>query len=391
MGSGPSSYPIREIPFGSMGGLYDQDDVQAALEVLQAAADAGGSFFPLPEEADFQNAFARHEGADHAVAVNSCGTALDLCMMALGVGPGDEVITTPLTFVCTATCALARGAEVVLADVDPETLCLDPDQVRRRMTDRTRAVIPVHFAGLAADCGAFGRLARDTGVAVVYDAAHAVSTKWQGRPIGGFGQASCYSFQSNKNMTTLGEGGAVTTDDGEFAESVRRMKTFGYVYGKETRVVTVGFNYRMTKVQAAVGISQLRKIDRVVARRLEAFREMHRQLEGVEEIIRPAGIEPGHGCHLYVCRLDTERVPFGRDAFLKTLKQRYRVSCGIHYPPVWNWDVLARRGYGEAAAGCPVAALAGNQVFSLPLFPRTTNEDCAYLAWALKQSLLETA
>ncbi len=112
-------------------------------------------------------------------------------------------------------------------------------------------------------------------------------------------------------------------------------------------------------------------------------------MEGVEEIIRPAGIEPGHGCHLYVCRLDTGRVPFGRDAFLRTLKQKYRVSRGIHYPPVWNWDVLARRGYGEAAAGCPVAALAGKQAFSLPLFPQTTIEDFSYLAWALKQSLLE--
>ena len=183
----------------------------------------------------------------------------------------------------------------------------------------------------------------------------------------------------------------MTTADEEFAESVRRMKTFGYVYGKETRVVTVGFNCRMTRVQAAVGVSQLRKIDEVVARRLQVFRKMHRRSEGVEEIIRPAGIEAGHGCTSTGSACDTGRVPFGRDACLRTLKRKYRVSYGIHYPPVWNWGVLARRGYGEAAAGGPVAALAGNQVFSLPLFPQTTNEDCAYLAWILKHSLLEAA
>src|SRR5688572_19157304 len=130
----------------------------------------------------------------HAVAVNSCGTALDLCMMALGVGPGDEVITTPLTFVCTATCASARGATVVFADVDPRTLCLDPAKVRAKITPRTKAIIPVHFAGHAADVDGFDAITRDTGVPVVYDAAHAVGTKFKGRPIGGAGKASCYSF-----------------------------------------------------------------------------------------------------------------------------------------------------------------------------------------------------
>lgn len=378
---------VREIPFSALGGVFEEDDVQAALGVLRRAAAPGGSFFPLPEEGDFQRAFAAHEGAAQTVAVNSCGTALDLCLMALGVGPGDEVITTPLTFVCTATCAVARGAKVVFADVDSRTLCLDPRDVRRRITSRTKAILPVHFAGLAADCDSFDAIAAETGIPIVYDAAHAVGTRYRGAPVGGRGLASCYSFQSNKNMTTLGEGGAVTTNDEAFAEIVRQKKTFGYVYGPTLKVATVGFNYRMTKPQCAVGITQLAKIDRVIARRLEVFQTVHQLLADVPGIVRPAGIEAGHGCHLYVARLDTDRVGVDRPTFLKTLKDRFGVSCGIHYPAVWTWDAMRGLGYSAESAACPVAVKASEQVFSLPLFPHTTEEDCHYIVWALGEAL----
>ena len=201
---------VKAVPFQALGGLFENDDVAAATSVIESAA-TGGTFFPMPEESRFQEAFAAFEGASHAVAVNSCGTALDLCMMALGIGPGDEVIVPPLTFVCTATCASARGAKVVFADIDRRTLCLDPDAVRQKISPRTKAVLPVHFAGRACDLDSFDALSRETGVAVIYDAAHSAGARHEGRGIGGRGVASCYSFQSNKNMTTLGEGGAVTT------------------------------------------------------------------------------------------------------------------------------------------------------------------------------------
>jgi len=383
------AFEIREIPFGAMGGVYEKDDVEAAMKVIEGASQPGGNFFPLPEETQFQDAFAEHEGAARSVAVNSCGTALDLCMMALDIGPGDEVITTPLTFVCTATCAIARGAKVVFADIDPVTMCLDAQDVRRRITENTKAIIPVHFGGLAADVEGFDSIISDTGVPVIYDAAHAVSTTYNGKPIGGFGKASCYSFQSNKNMTTLGEGGAVTTNDEAFAEIVRQKKTFGYIYGPKLRVASVGFNYRMTKPQYAVGLTQLAKIDRIVAQRLAVFRAMDELLEDIEEIIRPAGIAEGHACHLYVARLDTDKVAFDRAAFLDVLKNKYKVACGNHYPAVWSWEAMADLGYSEDAAECPKAAMACRQVFSLPLFPNTTNEDCHYIAWAIRQSLAE--
>ena len=190
-------------------------------------------------------------------------------------------------------------------------------------------------------------------------------------------------------MTTLGEGGAITTNDEQFAECLRQRKTFGYVYGPQPRIVSIGFNYRMTKVQCAVGLTQLAKVDRVIARRLELFRLMHALLEGVQEIVRPAGIGPGHACHLYVLRLDTDKVRFDRAALLNALKSRYGVGCAIHYPAVWTWEALAERDYSEQRARCPIAAKTCREMFSLPLSAHTTSEDCDYIAWAMKQSLHE--
>jgi dTDP-4-amino-4,6-dideoxygalactose transaminase len=381
-----TSMTVRNIPFIALGGVWDQDDVNAATRIIAAAAQPGGNFFPMPEEGDFQKAFAAHEGSTHAVAVNSCGTALDLCMMALDIKPGDEVIVPGITFVCTAGTAIARGAKAVFADVDSATLCLSPKAVEAKVTPKTKAIIPVHFAGLAADVAGFDAITRKHGIPVIYDAAHAVSTKWQGKPIGSLGKASCYSFQSNKNMTTMGEGGAVTTNDAEFGEKVRGLKTFGYVYGGPLlRVTQIGFNYRMTKAQAATGMTQLAKIDRVIATRLKLFRQMDRALEGVTEIIRPAVIEEGHGCHLYVARLDTDRVKFNRGDFLKHLKDKWQVACGNHYPAVWSWEAFAKIDYDNRDT--PVTHKAVQQVMSLPIFPSTKEEDVEYVAYAMKETI----
>ena len=375
----------RNIPFLALGGVWEQNDVAAAMNIITAAAQPNGNFFPIPEETNFQKALAAHEECAHAVVVNSCGTALDLCMIALGIKTGDEVIVPGLTFVCTGGTAAARGAKVVFADVDAATLCLSPAAVEAKMTPRTKAIIPVHFSGLAADIEGFSALSLKTGVPIIYDAAHAVGTKHRGRGIGGAGLASCYSFQSNKNMTTLGEGGAVTSSEPEFSEKVRGLKTFGYVYGPQLRVTQIGFNYRMTKPQAATGISQLAKIDRVIAARLARFQQMQKELEGVGEIIRPAGIGPGHGCHLYVARLDTTKVRFTRTDFLKHMKDKWQVACGYHYPAVWNWEAFAQ--VDQDKRDTPVTHQVVEQVMSLPLFPTTTTEDVEYIAHAIKETL----
>jgi dTDP-4-amino-4,6-dideoxygalactose transaminase len=379
---------IREVPFLALGGVYEPDDQEAVARVSAAALEPRGSFFPQPEEDEFQNRLALHEGAHKAIATNSCGTALDCCMMALGLGPGDEVITTPLTFVCTAGSAVARGARAVFADIDPVTLNLDPARVRERLTERTRAIIPVHFAGLACDLEAFDQIARETGIPIIYDAAHAVGSLHQGQPIGGRGLAACYSFQGNKNMTCLGEGGAVTTNDEAFAEKVRQLKTFGYIYGGlAVRVASIGFNYRMNKAQYAVGLTQLAKVDRVIQARQVRMQRLNELLTNVDEIILPSGHGPGHGSHLHVVRLDTERVRCTTAEFVAHLKKRYQVSTARHYPAVWTWEAFQKLGYSDE--GCPIAARVCDQVFTTPVFPRTTGEELQYVAWAIKQTLAD--
>lgn len=381
----------HSVPFIALGGLFEQDDVDAATKVMQSATGPGGDFFPLPEENDFQNALADHEGSRKAVVVNSCGTALDLCMMALGVGPGDEVITTPLTFICTATCASALGARIVFADVDPETLNLDPAKVREKITDKTKAIIPVHFSGLAVDVDGFEAITAESGIPVVYDAAHAVGARAGNKGIGGSGKAACYSFQSNKNMTTLGEGGAVTTDDEEFAEVVRQKKTFGFVYGGPSlRVVTQGFNYRMTKPQLATGLTQLAKIDRVNALKRDNARILQSQLEGIPGIIHPAGVDDeGHAMHLYVIRVDSDVTGFTRDDLKKHLQEKHRVGSAIHYPAVWDWEAFENDGVDYDNSDCDIAGKACAQVLSLPVFPLSTEEDMVYVAESIRNSLEE--
>jgi dTDP-4-amino-4,6-dideoxygalactose transaminase len=374
---------IRKVPFQALGGLFEQDDVDAATKVLQAVAD-GGSFFPLPEEGDFQNALAKHEGSQSAVAVNSCGTALDLCIMALGIGKGDEVIVPGQTFICTATCASAQGAKVVFADVDPDTMCLDPVKVEAKITDKTKAIIPVHFAGLACDIDGFDALSKKYNIPIIYDAAHAVGTKYKGQPIGGAGLASCYSFQSNKNMTTIGEGGAITTNDTEFSEKVRQMKTFGYVYGGPSlRVVNVGFNYRMTKPQAAVGLTQLAKMDRVMKMRQDNFVKMNELIADVAEVKVPVNIDAGHACHIHVIQLDIDNLYCDRDQFKKALMDDFQIGTGNHYPAVWNWEVAEKFEYDNSH--CEITEKVCKSVLTLPIFPKTTYEDMEYIAWAIKE------
>jgi len=383
----PATPAARRIPFRPLGGLFEQDDVAAVTRILEDVASGEGSFFPLPEEKEFEQRLARLVGASHAVAVNSCGTALDLCMMALGIGPEDEVIVPPLTFVCTATCAAARGARVVFADIDPNTLCLDPEAVRLKISPRTKAIVPVHFAGLSCDIDGFARITKEFGIPVIYDAAHAVGAMRNGVPIGNAGLASCFSFQSNKNMTTLGEGGAVTTDDPSFAEIVRQKKTFGFVYGSPLRNVTVGFNYRLTKIQMACGLTQLDKIDRIVELRLQRFLRMQELLADVGELLLPPGISRGHACHLYILRLNTSIVPFSREDLRRHLKERFAVETVVHYPAVYSWEAFEKLDHDRS--GCPNAEAACSQVFSLPIFPSTSWEDLDYLRSALKQSISE--
>lgn len=379
---------IRKVPWTSLGGVYDQEDINAVMEILQAQVERSAGFFRLPEEPAFEQAFAEHEGCRYASAVNSCGTGLDLAMRVLGVGPGDEVITTPLTFVATVHCIVGTGARPVFADIDPFTYNLDPAQAEAKITPRTKAILPVHMNGMPADIDAFADISARTGVKIVYDAAHAVGTLYKGRKVGAAGEMSVYSFQSNKNMSTLGEGGMVTTDNPEYHARLQRIKSFGFQYGKVDDVLEWGSNYRMSKLQSAVGLTQLKKVDETNRIRNRYARYLSQQLADVPEIIAPFD-DGTHFCpyHLYMLRFNDEIMDATRDEFLEILKGKYLVGVTFHYPPIWNFSFYRNMGYGPEET--PIAAKVLRQLFNVPVFPRMSMEDIEYIAYALKESLAD--
>jgi perosamine synthetase len=379
---------IRSVPFKSLGGVYEQDDIDAALAILQAQVERDAGFFRLPEEPAFEKAFAEHEGAAHASAFNAAGTGLDVALRALGVGPGDEVITTPLTFIATAHCIVGNGARPVFADIDPLTYNLDPASAAEKITPRTKVILPVHMNGMPADIDAFADLSERTGVKIVYDAAHAVSTLYKGRKVGAAGEMSVYSFQSNKNMSTLGEGGAVTTDNPAYHARLQRIKSFGFQYGEVDDVVEWGSNYRMSKLQSAVGLTQLAKVDETCRIRRGYALTISHQLADTPEVIAPFD-DGTHYCpyHLYMLRFDDERMPATRQDFVKLLKGKYKVGVTFHYPPIWSFSFYRDMGYGPEET--PVAARVLRQLFNVPVFPRMAQADVDYVIWAIRQCVAE--
>ncbi len=376
----------RNLPWYAMGALLEQDDIEIVSKITAECAYSPRGFFRLPEEPDFQKAFAAHEGAPFASAVNSAGTGLDLAMWVLDIGPGDEVITTPLTFVCSATCAMMRGAKVVFADIDPVTYNLDPVSVEKRITKNTKAIIPVHFGGVTCDFDGFERLREKYGVKIVYDAAHAVGSKFRGKPIGAQGDMTVYSFQTNKNMTTLGEGGAVTTAYEEYYRALERKKSFGFQYGPKDDVLELGSNYRMTKVQSATGILQLQKVDRNNAKRASDAKLLCELLTDTKEIICPTIPEDCFSAsHLNTFRIDDEASGIDSTTFFRMLKEEYTVGISFHYKPVYDWQLFRDTGYD--AADTPIAARVCRQLFQIPVFYHMTDDDYRYIAWAIQQCI----
>jgi len=377
---------IREIPWIGLGAIYEQDDIDTVVNILKPCVTGSKGFFRLPEEPDFQKAFALHEDSAYASAVNSCGTGLDIALQILGIGPGDEVITTPHTFVCTGTCILLKGAKVVLADIDPDTYDLDPKKVEEKITERTKAVIPVHFGGMPCDIDGFEALSKKYGVKIVYDAAHAAGSSYKGRKLGGMGDMTVYSFQSNKNMSTLGEGGAITTNNAEYHTRAERIKSFGFKYGPVDDVVELGTNLRMTKLQSAVGLTQLGKLDRNNSIRKGYADRLSEKLMNVKGIKTPREASDSISAwHLYTLLYDDEMLGGSRDGFIKVLKDKYRIGVTVHYKPLYEWQVFRERGYD--GKDTPVAARVARQLFNIPLFAGMEQDDFDYIAWAVNDAV----
>ena len=379
------------------GSIYGLEEARVLIEVLGRDAPTNG-----PEVAAFQQEFASYIGVKHARAVTNCTAALEMALTALGVGPGDEVITTPLTWIATANAVATRGATVVLADVDPRTLNLDPAAAAAKITPRTKAIIPVHLYGQCADMDAFMDIAANRGVAVVEDAAHVPGGEYKGRKAGSLGHIACFSFHEQKNMSTLGEGGMVTTNDDALAERVTLYRShcsrvFGGSYKyppiDETKVPRgerfwwqefdePGYNVRMTEMQGAIGRVQLRKLDDLNARRIANAGYLSERLGSIKGLTVPyVSPDVKHVFHLYPVLVDADVFGMGKTELMKRLLDEHGVRAGTHYIPL-NWtSAYKKRGHREGE--CPVAEAAFNRLITLPVHPRLTSDDLDYMVRAI--------
>ena len=356
----------------------------------------------------FEAKFAEYIGCKHAVAVNSCTAALHLGLHAIGLRPGDAVITTPLTFAATAEVIYYFRAHPAFVDIDPDTLNIDPERIRqcleqRKPRRRYRAIIPVHIGGLACEMDVILGIARDHGLKVIEDAAHALPTAYKGKRVGTIGDITAFSFYANKNITT-GEGGMATTDNDEYAEAIRIMRLHGISKDAWKRytakgswyyeIHAPGFKYNMTDIAAAIGIHQLKKCDRLYERREQIARMYDQGLAGVGEISLPPwhpasakGGEDGcrHAWHLYVIRLNPKKLTISRGEFIELLK-RQGIGTSVHFIPL-HVQPFYRKTYGYRAEDFPHASAVYERVVSLPIYPKMTDEDVGEVIRAVKETV----
>ncbi len=342
--------------------LIAEEEKQAVLEVLDSGQLAQGS-----RVEHFERLFAAYHNAKHGVAVNSGTAALIVALQSHGVGPGDEVITSPFSFIATATSIIACGARPVFVDIDPFDFNLDPNLVEDAITDQTKAIMPVHLYGHPAPIGALREIAGDNEIALVEDAAQAHGAESQGRRVGTLG-TGCFSFYPTKNMTT-GEGGIITTNDDEVARMARIIRN----HGQERRYYHehFGLNWRMTDLCGAIGVVQMTHIEAWNEARI---RNATRLSELITEVETPRVREGDrHVFHQY-----TVRVPGDRDAFQAKL-QEAGIGSGVHYPiPIHQQPIMKQMGLGGVE--CPVAEAAAAAVLSLPVHPSVTDDDIVYIA-----------
>ena len=369
--------PVRAttLPYGRQ--CVDDDDVAAVTETLRSAWLTTG-----PKVEQFEQALAACTGTAFAVAVSNGTAALHAAMYSLGIGKGDEVIVPAITFAATANCVAFLGGRPVFADVNPDTLLLDPAGVESRVTPRTKAVIAVDYAGQSCDYNALGALAGSRGLALADDACHAIGGSYRGRPVGSLAAVNTFSFHPVKHVTT-GEGGAITTDDPDLAGRMRTFRNHGITTDHRQReskgswfyeMGDLGFNYRLTDIQCALGISQLPKLPAWVRRR-QAIALRYDAAFARMPAVRPLAVRPevSHAYHLYVIRLELDRVRVDRAAVFSALRAE-GIGVNVHYIPV-HLHPYYRRTFGTAPGDCPVAEAAYERILSLPIFPAMTDED----------------
>ena len=359
-------------------------EVQAVSDTVRSGWWAKG-----PRTIEFEKRFAEYVGAKYCVGVNSCTAALHLALMTQGIGPGDEVITTPLTFASSANTILHVGATPVFADIDPETGLIDPKEIEKKITDKTRAVVPVHYSGLAADIGEIGRLCERYGLFLSEDAAHAVETRYNGELIGHHPQgAVSYSFYATKNLA-CGEGGALVTDDEEVYKKASILSCHGMSAGSWNRygksgswrydIEEPGFKYNMFDIQAGLALAQLNRMDDMQRRRFEAVDVYEQAFRDVPQLrLQKTPDYCHHSRHLYILRIDESRLTITRDQFIEELKKR-NVGVSVHFIALHTMSAYVKR-FGYRPEDFPKAYAYSESEISLPLYATLGVENARYVA-----------
>ena len=366
-----------------LGSVYGEEEIQAALDAIKDSMNYEKGFgFTSQPIVDFENAFANYVGTKHAIAVNSCGPGIDIVMRYLKLEPGDEVIVPPCNFIAAPLSAYGNGGKVVWGDVIKETLELDPADVERKITPRTRAIFPVHMNGLSAPVNELLAVAarhpecRCGAPVVICDAARACGGGYDGGKIGKAGLATIFSLHTMKNITTLGEGGMITTDSDDLATYARAVRMYG------GGVEAWGTSNVMTKVQAAVGLVQLAKLDGFIADRRRLAKQRDELLAGIPEIKTP--FEPAdcvHSYYLYTCQVCDEWAGEKREKLIEMLDTEYGFRCGRANPPVyWGRKQLADV---TDCTKTPVSDLLGNTIFCPPIHPAMPEDDNRYICAAI--------
>lgn len=368
------------IPYGKQ--TIEQDDIEAVVDVLQSDFLTTG-----PKIAEFEQTVADYVGAKYAVAISNGTSALHAACFAAGIRPGDEVITTPLTFAASANCVLYCGGTPVFADVDPKTYNIDPEDIRRKITDRTKAIIAVHLAGQPCDMDAIHSIAREHGLIVIEDGAHALGSVYKGKKVGSLSDMTTFSFHPVKPITT-GEGGMIATDNEDFYKKMVLFRSHGIT--RDDSIMTrndgpwfyqqfdLGYNYRITDIQCALGCSQMKKLDRFLARRKEIVARYNEAFADCDNIITPYQLsDTESGWHLYIVQVKN----CDRRKVFENMREK-GIGVNVHYIPVYMHPYYQEHGYENVH--CANAEEIYSHIISLPLYPGLTSEQQDYVIDTLK-------
>jgi UDP-4-amino-4,6-dideoxy-N-acetyl-beta-L-altrosamine transaminase len=381
--------PIRDkiLPYGHQ--WIDQDDIKAVSEVLQSDWITQGSKIE-----EFEKNFATYVGARYAVAVNSGTAALHTACFAVKINKDDEVITTPITFVASANCIIYQGGIPVFADIKEDTLNIDSEEIKKKINQKTKALIPVDFTGLPADLEEIHKITKENNIITIEDASHALGATYQGKKIGSLSDMTIFSFHPVKHITT-GEGGMITTNNKEYYERLKLFRTHGITKDKDKllnydgpwyyEMQELGYNYRLTDFQCSLGISQLKKIDKIIQRRRKIVKKYNYEFKDMPEIkipeINPATSNPAW--HIYIIQLNLEKLKVERKEIFEALRAE-NIGVNVHYIPVHLQPYYQKR-FGYRRGDFPKAENYYSRAITLPIFPMMSDKDIDDVIKAVKK------